>query len=146
MWLIDTATIRLVDFSCLVVPPYAILSHTWTKDEITFQDMVSIAKALDKGDQRSSIAACSKQGFAKITNTCKLARWNGLKYAWVDTCCIDKSSSAELTEAINSMYQWYLKAVACFVYLVDLAPDSTPEDALPNCRWFSRGWYVSLLI
>lgn len=42
--------------------------------------------------------------FSKIYMTCLQALRDGLDYVWVDTCCIDKSSSAELSEAINSMY------------------------------------------
>lgn len=65
----------------------------------------------------------SKRGYAKITETCRLAINHGLEFAWVDTCCIDKTSSAELTESINSMFRWYQKAAICFVYLIDLDSD-----------------------
>jgi len=85
MRLINTSTIELRDFSLSIIPPYAILSHTWGEEEVTFQDM-------------SLPIRSSKRGFRKIEHTCKLAQEQGLEFAWVDTCCIDKSSSAELTE------------------------------------------------
>lgn len=48
-----------------------------------------------------------KKGYSKILGACNQARLDRLQYLWVDTNCIDKSSSAELSEAINSMYDWY---------------------------------------
>lgn len=83
-----------------------------------------------------------KTGYKKITNTCELALSDGLEYVWVDTCCIDKSSSAELTEAINSMYRWYQEAKICYVYLAD----KLGETPLSDCRWFTRGWTLQELI
>lgn len=141
MWLINTDLLKLET----VVDPdtpgyrYAILSHTWEDGEVTFQDMADIRKAKNKA------------GFFKIARTCQLAAAYGLRYAWVDTCCIDKSSSAELTEAINSMFQWYKKSTICFVYLSDLPNyDSKGRDVItinfPSCRWFTRGWTLQELI
>ncbi|KAI8289579.1 Vegetative incompatibility protein HET-E-1 [Colletotrichum sp. SAR 10_98] len=92
------------------------------------------------------------KGFHKIRKTCRLAAHDGIKYAWVDTCCIDKSNSAELSEAINSMYKWYKNAKVCYAYLSDLRlPASFPKDMaleplLRKCRWFSRGWTLQELI
>jgi hypothetical protein len=91
MRLINTGTLDLHDFYLSEIPPYAILSHTWGDSEVTFQDMALPNRSL-------------KKGYAKITQTCHLALEHGLGFAWVDTCCIDKSSSAELTESINSMF------------------------------------------
>ncbi|KXH57374.1 HET domain-containing protein [Colletotrichum salicis] len=93
MWLIDTETLRLHAFVPPDLPPYAILSHTWGLGEVTFQGFSDLN------------AAKGKAGYIKIQRTCELARRNGLGWAWVDTCCIDKSSSAELSEAINSMFE-----------------------------------------
>jgi Heterokaryon incompatibility protein (HET) len=76
------------------IPPYAILSHTWGKDEVTLDDI--------KNDSSKHKAA-----YAKIQNSCRLAANDGLQFVWIDTCCINKSSSAELSEAINSMFKWY---------------------------------------
>jgi len=75
------------------VPQYAILSHTWGAEEVTFRDMMD-----------NTIK--SKAGYDKIRFCGEQARSDGLKYFWVDTCCIDKSNSTELSEAINSMFRW----------------------------------------
>jgi hypothetical protein len=97
------------------IPPYAILSHTWGADreEVTFKDMV-------EGTGKR------KAGYVKIRFCGKQAASHGLQYFWVDTCCIDKSSSAELTEAINSMFRWYRDAAKCYVYLSDVSTQSFP--------------------
>jgi hypothetical protein len=117
-------------------PDYAILSHTWEDEEVTFQDMHQLTPD-----------TMNKKGFAKIRETCRLATSEKpeLEYAWVDTCCIDKSSSAELTEAINSMYRWYREAKVCYAYLSDVE-DSADETALAASRWFTRGWTLQELI
>ena len=91
--------------------------------------------------------ARAKKGFSKVVETCRLAREQGLGYAWIDTCCIDKSSSAELTEAINSMFNWYKEASICFAFLSDLpGSGGNSEDQLQRCRWFTRGWTLQELI
>lgn len=145
MWLIDVETRRLAEFIGLDVPPYAILSHTWVSgQEVTFQELRSPASP--------DPTASSKSGWEKIDRTCRQAARDGLKYAWVDTCCIDKSSSAELSEAINSMFRWYKRAAVCYVFLSDLAHFSWSEDAgelqasIEHCRWFSRSWTLQELI
>ncbi|CCT65214.1 related to beta transducin-like protein [Fusarium fujikuroi IMI 58289] len=127
--LVETQRISFVEFYG-DRPRYAILSHTWeTHQEITYQDC----------NRESSKA---KTGYDKIRKTCELALGDGLDYVWIDTCCIDKSSSAELTEAINSMFLWYQEAAVCYVYLVDKFEGSS----LGDCRWFSRGWTLQELI
>jgi hypothetical protein len=133
MRLINTRTMLFEEFIGRNLPNYAILSHTWEEEEVSFKDM-------------SDASSKSKKGYGKIAMTCHLAAKAGLRYAWVDTCCIDKSSSAELTEAINSMFQWYKRASICYVYLSDLAPSATLETDLQGCRWFSRGWTLQELI
>lgn len=145
MWLIDVETRRLAEFVGLDVPPYAILSHTWIRgQEVAFQEMRSPA-GLDP-------TALSKSGWEKIGRTCHQAARDGLKYAWVDTCCIDKSSSAELSEAINSMFRWYKRASICYVFLSDLAHFDQPKNAgelqasIKHCRWFTRSWTLQELI
>ncbi|KAK4234578.1 heterokaryon incompatibility protein-domain-containing protein [Achaetomium macrosporum] len=131
---------KMHEFVGSQIPPYAILSHTWEDDEVTMQQLA--AGELNIGTLQA------KTGFRKIHRTCELARTWGLRYAWVDTCCIDKTSSAELTEAINSMFAWYRDAWVCYVFLADLE-HGTPEDlavTLPKCRWFTRGWTLQELI
>src|SRR5215469_15265104 len=119
MRLIDTATLELVGFvgGDPDTPKYAILSHTWEDGEITYQDYTQPNKSCE-----------TKKGFNKIRHTCMEAQRNGIGYAWVDTCCIDKTSSTELTEAINSMYYWYSQAAVCYVYLSDLDSQHPVEN------------------
>jgi hypothetical protein len=114
MRLIDTKTLALKEFFGNQIPHYAILSHTWHEEEVSFQDWA---------DQSS---ASQKKGYKKIFDVCQLAQKHGHGYVWVDTNCIDKSSSSELTEAINSMFKWYQFAQVCYVYLFDVP---SPEAA-----------------
>ncbi|KAI4714085.1 hypothetical protein J4E89_001535 [Alternaria sp. Ai002NY15] len=86
------------------------------------------------------------RGYRKIVKTCEIAKEAGITHCWIDTCCIDKSSSAELTEAINSMYRWYKDAKVCYVHLEDLASAAAISVDLPKCRWFTRGWTLQELI
>jgi len=98
----------------------------------------------------------SKAGYDKIRFCGEQARRDGLQYFWVDTCCIDKSDSAELSEAINSMFRWYRNAAKCYVYLSDVSITKrkasnqfskfTWESALPASRWFTRGWTLQELL
>jgi hypothetical protein len=141
MRLINAASLQLEEFLG-DAPPYAILSHTWEQEEVSHQDMLS-------GN------ANTKKGYDKILRTCRQAVEDGLAYAWVDTCCIDKTSSAELSEAINSMFRWYAEASVCYVYLSDLQLAYGRSGAvdldhlfsdLASCRWFTRGWTLQELI
>lgn len=138
MWLIDTETFRLKSFQG-EIPSYAILSHTWCPDEVTFADFQ---------DQNNNTTRDKKAGFHKIKLTCEQARRGGIGYAWVDTCCINKESSAELSEAINSMFKWYRLATVCYAYLEDFPQgEETAElSLLRGCRWFSRGWTLQELL
>ncbi|EXF75329.1 HET domain-containing protein [Colletotrichum fioriniae PJ7] len=145
MWLINTWSHELEEFTGRYIPPYAILSHTWGDGEVSFQEMKAPTSS-------SWVQTTSKAGFNKILITCGLAHRQGIPYAWVDTCCIDKSSSAELTEAINSMFKWYQRAVICYAWLSDLDPSADVEGDIDNsgdlgqCRWFTRGWTLQELI
>jgi hypothetical protein len=110
MRLLQTETLEIREFIGSQIPPYAILSHRWGDGEVTYQDMRHGLRGVVE----------KKVGFGKTQNCCEQAATDGLAYAWVDTCCIDKSSSMELSEAINSMYQWYQMAAVCYVYLSDV--------------------------
>ncbi|CAJ2507792.1 Uu.00g089780.m01.CDS01 [Anthostomella pinea] len=139
MRLLNVESRQLEEYSESSFPPanYAILSHTWGEDEVTYQDL----QTPEKGK--------SKAGYAKIEGACRQAARDGWRYVWVDTCCIDKSSSAELSEAINSMFRWYNKARVCYVYLSDVSrsDDSTAvERSLRDSRWFTRGWTLQELL
>jgi hypothetical protein len=135
-------TIHLLDNE---IPRYAILSHTWGDEnaEVTFQDMVA-------GSGRH------KAGFKKIKFCGEQAARDGLRYFWVDSCCIDKYSYTEVAVTINSMFQLYQNAVKCYVYLMDVP--SSPCDGYDNVsqqpyetafrasRWFKRGWTLQELL
>ncbi|XP_014552615.1 hypothetical protein COCVIDRAFT_47896, partial [Bipolaris victoriae FI3] len=113
------------------LPPYAILSHTWgpSNEEVTYQDLL---------DGRGK----EKVGYRKLILCGRQAAQEGFQYFWVDTCCIDKTSSAELSEAINSMYSWYQSAGVCYAYLADIGP----EDSFSTSKWFTRGWTLQELL
>jgi hypothetical protein len=138
MRLINVHTLKLKHFQGETKPPYAILSHTWDsiEDEVSFADFQDLA------------ISRKKVGFKKIAFMCNEAKSAGIDYAWVDTCCIDKSSSAELSEAINSMFRWYNMAEICYAYLSDteLALGNDREELLKNSRWFTRGWTLQELL
>ncbi|KAI1861856.1 hypothetical protein JX265_009359 [Neoarthrinium moseri] len=138
--LVDTATLRMRRFTAANVPKYGILSHTWVDgEEVNFQEMTQIVDS-------PGHPARQRSGYNKIVRTCEAARDQALGYVWIDTCCIDKSSSAELSEAINSMFQWYQKADLCFAFLSDLEPYAYLPDVLDQCRWFTRGWCLQELL
>ncbi|EEU35642.1 uncharacterized protein NECHADRAFT_52327, partial [Fusarium vanettenii 77-13-4] len=135
MRLINTKTLQLEEFNEINRPRYAILSHTWGDQEVTFQDM-----------QNDSGQHLLKAGYQKILQTCKVTLESNLEYAWIDTCCIDKTSSAELSEAINSMFKWYEGATICYAYLPDVNETSDGRSTIPKSRWFTRGWTLQELI
>jgi hypothetical protein len=129
MRLLNTSTLELHEFYGKKVPNYAILSHRWEDGEITYKDVKKL-RNLDA------------PGWTKVRKFCDLAGENDYEYAWIDTCCIDKTSSAELTEAINSMYRWYADSRICYVYLCDV----TKIEHLHRSLWFTRGWTLQELL
>ncbi|KAL9038598.1 MAG: hypothetical protein Q9180_003038, partial [Flavoplaca navasiana] len=151
MWLLNTTELDLHpyqppdrDLSDTPFLPYAILSHTWGDGEFLFED-------LPKPSSKNL------PGYRKIEQSCALARSQNWNAIWVDTCCINKSSSAELSEAINSMYAWYHRSSVCYVYLSEFSlsvddhgpsgiRNSAFRDEFKKCRWFSRGWTLQELL
>jgi hypothetical protein len=127
MHLLNASTLKLQHF-IKEIPPYAILSHTWGDEEVTFDDI-------------EEPYATSMKGYRKIVGCCAQARLDGFDWVWIDTCCIDKKSSAELSEAINSMYRWYWRAETCYVHLSDV-----PAKPLRKSAWFTRGWTLQELL
>ena len=132
MRLLNTSNLKLYEFYDAQIPDYAILSHTWTKQEVSLQMLE---------DPKSKTLA----GYAKVKRCCEIALSEGWKYAWVDTCCIDKTSSADLSEAINAMYRWYERAQVCYVYLADVSA-SNFDKVFRISRWFFRGWTLQELL
>jgi hypothetical protein len=170
MWLLDASTLRLDHFPNQKVPSYAILSHTWGDEEVSFNEMRQICDSSQFPEKMKS-----KKGFAKVQGCCSQATLDGLHWVWIDTCCIDKQSSAELSEAINSMFKWYKDAESCYVYLSDVPGSEYPDlgstssasssqqnvfgpktedpfsldvwdDPFSKSRWFTRGWTLQELI
>jgi hypothetical protein len=196
MRLIDVKTLELQSFNDNNIPKYAILSHTWGPDEVSYQELTWInrMKAFSSSlnqpslssspsssqDEQSAIMLASmelllrgnwssgagssavtkedllkRSGYSKIVKAAKIAKRLGYGWIWIDTCCIDKSSSAELQESINSMYRWYWYAGACIVYLSDVSrPTADKYDTLSgfaqtaflSCRWIKRGWTLQELV
>ena len=148
MWLLSTdrAELRFFVEPEDVPQGYAILSHLWGPTETLFQDIRSIYhKCVETGENpRDHVSN-------KIRHTCIIAERDGFSWVWVDTCCIDRTSSAELSEAINAMFRYYSLAQVCYAYLGDLDSSQrlegiTLSSALNNCRWMWRGWTLLELI
>ncbi|KAI1856286.1 hypothetical protein JX265_011798 [Neoarthrinium moseri] len=138
MRLVNVKTKVLEEFLEGTVPPYAILSHTWgaEHEEVLFHDI----RAHDSTQSLRS---------RKFEGCCAQAALDGYGYVWIDTCCIDKDSSTELTEAINSMFRWYKDANVCYAYLSDVSVGDGPlelDSMFGRSRWFTRGWTLQELI
>ncbi|KAH8588962.1 heterokaryon incompatibility protein-domain-containing protein [Bisporella sp. PMI_857] len=139
MKVLDTRVVRLKDIN-ESEEPYAILSHTWGRDEVLFEDMTAM-----------NGYGAQKLGYAKVRTACAKALGDGYKSIWIDTCCIDKKSSAELSEAINSMFRWYKKAKVCYALLSDVSTIEDIDKAKEKSefwrsRWFTRGWTLQELL
>ncbi|KAF4953561.1 hypothetical protein FGADI_5897 [Fusarium gaditjirri] len=141
MRLINVETLELESFTGEhggSIPTYAILSHVWTSEEVSLQQMSGLSPLPEES-----------KGYQKIIDFCAKVKAEGFEYGWVDTCCIDKTSSAELSEAINSMFQWYRRSAACYVYLNDVSSVENPrlsDSKFRKSRWFTRGWTLQELL
>jgi len=145
MRLLNAQTLSLVEFYDQdSTPDYAILSHRWETEEVTFQEMAG----------RPSRTTKAKLGFQKIWQFAQRAKKDRIDWIWVDTCCIDKPSSAELSEAINSMYRWYANSKVCYAFLSDVSPKppkrsddhASWQQEFEASAWFTRGWTLQELI
>ncbi|KAL4072751.1 heterokaryon incompatibility protein-domain-containing protein [Scleroderma yunnanense] len=142
--------IRILEFRDDETTPYAILSHRWSEQEVHYDEMTELAKM--KMDEQDEVRR--RLGYQKILGCCKQAKGDGYGWLWIDTCCIDKRSSAELSEAINSMYRWYENSRVCYTYLHDVPGTAFPVESdkrtYPNSNgwpeWFSRGWTLQEMI
>lgn len=150
MRLLHIETLRLHTFYGNDIPPYAILSHTWLRDEeeVTFDDIQSIqadgAIALDMAAAGQHHLWTRKLGFKKMEYLCNQADTDGYQYVWIDTCCIQQSNSTELSEAINSMFNWYFNAAKCYAYLMDI--DLASDASFLTSRWWTRAWTLQELL
>ncbi|KAM5353180.1 hypothetical protein ACJZ2D_016926 [Fusarium nematophilum] len=131
MHLLNIKTLKL-EYFISNVPPYAILSHIWGPREVTHQD-VKLDRDLDQ-----------KPGWIKIVDFCHAVTATmpePPEYVWVDTCCLDRTSSAEISEYVNAMFSWYRQATCCFAYLEDVVLNgSWPLLAPPTVDFFDRDW------
>ncbi|KAI6152424.1 heterokaryon incompatibility protein-domain-containing protein, partial [Pisolithus tinctorius] len=122
------------------VTDYAILSHRWVVGEVGYMEI----------ENRNEIRG--RDGYKKIMKSCQQAKIDGLDWLWVDTCCIDKRNSSELSEALNSMFRWYENSKRCYAYLhdVDVFPTAPDVERFSGSEgwpeWFSRGWTLQELI
>jgi hypothetical protein len=141
----DDGDLSLVKLFGIDIPRYAILSHTWGADheEVSFKDIMK-----NRGK--------SKAAFRKIRFCGDQALKDGLRFFWVDTCCIKQDSSQEVGEAVNSMFRWYRNAVTCYVYRADVVVGHSVQQypdtkwtwilAFQSSRWFTRGWTLQELL
>lgn len=151
MRLLDVNRLEFREFggsaSC---PKYAILSHRWGDEEITLQSFGEARKEVEQAmEQHSEQRQHSNAGSSKIAGACLQARQHGLDYLWVDTCCIDKTSTVEMAESLNSMFKCYERAQACYSHLMDvvsLADDPQFAAHFRNSQWFTRGWTLQELL
>lgn len=149
MRLLDTTTFELASnsLSTFKQEGYAILSHRWIGSEITFEQLGRHIDALRAAG--TTLLGSPQQD--KIRGACQIARAKGIRWMWIDTCCIDKSSTSELSESLNSMFKWYRDAKLCITYLLDVIrkgagrEDFTNEVGQPSV-WFSRGWTLQELL
>ncbi|KAL1948626.1 hypothetical protein VTO73DRAFT_10432 [Trametes versicolor] len=143
---------------------YAILSHTWEAGgEQGYAALAKLQSALsnlsDEGlllSPHTSLRTPATDSIlshpaisSKIKHACRVAHSHGFELLWMDACCIDKSSSAELIESLNSMYEWYRQASVCYVYLADVPSTDnigSPGSAFRASRWHRRGWTLQELI
>ncbi|KAI1871635.1 hypothetical protein JX265_005621 [Neoarthrinium moseri] len=175
MRLIDVQTLRLVNIFNPQQTEYAILSHTWGSEEVTFQEWEQVNPSgaikgqcphVHKSEYTNKIKA--KSGYQKILGACEQAQRDGLQYLWCDTNCINKESSAELSEAINSMFAWYHDSRICYAHLPDVSvprnhfrqtclrqledwfarndDDVSTLAEFSGSRWWTRGWTLQELL
>jgi Heterokaryon incompatibility protein (HET) len=158
---------------------YAVLSHRWCASEPSLEDAMThvsewLPGHLSLASEASAVETHPDPGVQKLVMFCKTARSLGCRLAWMDTCCIDKTSSAEYEESINSMYSWYRRAHVCIVHFAqtglrregavvsrspsghikyvlggsDVEPSVCDLNGAPGWKdeWFSRGWTLQELL
>jgi hypothetical protein len=134
MRLLNIHNLKLVEFSDNKRPAYAIASHRWDEHEATFADV--------RDAQNTSTT-----GYRKIEQFAEYVKHHvcGVDWLWIDTCCINKDSAAELSKAINLMFEWYLQADVCLAYLRDVE-EAGDEVKFQQSEWFERGWTLQELV
>ncbi|EMC91983.1 hypothetical protein BAUCODRAFT_39136 [Baudoinia panamericana UAMH 10762] len=165
MRLINVKTLGFGEF--FEPPRYVILSHRWQADEVSYEEYTLTLRPADMltgWDDHQVNLIRQKSGYQKVIHFCAWARtWaksgkkrrrqimGAIEWVWIDTCCIDKRSSSELSEAINSMWTWYKESEMCCVYLADVAGGWTDDveslrRSLEASSWFTRSWTLQELL
>ena len=137
--------ITLTDDLTSALPPYGILSHTWSlnaDEEVTLDNLSA---------RRAFPSEIGNIGFEKLRFCAKQVRKEpyGLRHFWMDTCCINRANLVELSEAITSMWRWYRNSQCCWVYLADVSASNGEDNCMQQfrqSRWFTRGWTLQELL
>ncbi|KAF8194106.1 hypothetical protein BJ912DRAFT_190096 [Pholiota molesta] len=120
---------------------FAILSHTWllpstNETEVMYDDRLD-------GTTWKEIQDANGQGYQKLFHFCETAaKEHNISFFWMDTVCIDKKNTSELSESIRSMYRWYAESSLCIAYL----GNTTSLQDLAADPWFERGWTLQELL
>ncbi|KAM5535898.1 hypothetical protein V8D89_010516, partial [Ganoderma adspersum] len=145
-----TQTFEFVSINDPRSVPYAILSHVWSKQgEQSYQEILELVVEANRESNPRRASYVLTRISAKVRRCCTQALADGYEFVWIDSCCIDKTSSAELSEAINSMYIWYSCAARCYAFLEGVDDDDNPYAPVSHFRgsaWFTRGWTLQELI
>ncbi|KAJ8514326.1 hypothetical protein ONZ45_g8138 [Pleurotus djamor] len=117
---------------------YAILSHRWNNNELTFTELSTVHRRIPSAQQHptpTTVPLISTSN-AKFNAFCQIAHSYGCRYVWMDSSCINQQNAKELDASIRSMFWWYANAAVCIVYLSDI----TPRGEVSTSEWFKRGW------
>ena len=160
--LIDTTTGRLCDriqlaeafetlpvFNELVSSMAREIDNVWIRREVTeFCRYVMFSHKWEDGDplfQKVMDATVyeleASYGNIKLQTFCSIVRALGFRWAWSDTCCIDKSDNVVLQESLVAMFAWYRGSSLTIIHLLDVS--SLPDgllDALRESIWNTRVW------
>ncbi|KAK4891245.1 hypothetical protein LTR27_010182 [Elasticomyces elasticus] len=147
MRLLQLKTLEFEEFFDDDIPPYAILSHRWSKHEISHKDLRKKRDLTSAGYAKiEGFVAVAQRRFqpAFMRTPSGVLHWQDteVEWGWHDTVCIDKSSSSDLSEAINSMWRYYEHSTFCAVYLADVPStnEAAMYEAFEKSEWFTRGW------
>lgn len=135
MRLIEIETQQFREFAEFETPPYAVFSHHWSNNEVTYQTF--------EERKREAWTGQTNNGFEKVLGFSKFVSTHrpDIHFLWIDSCCINQWNAVELSEAINSMFRWYQRAVFCVAFLRDVT-----RDSWYNSVWFKRGWTLQELL
>lgn len=134
MRLLRVEDLAFVEFLAGEEPSYAIASHRWCSNEATFRDVRDCCNTDTQGYRKV-------QAFARYVEQ----HLPEIKWLWIDTCCINKDSDAELSYSINSMFKWYRRAAICLVYMEDVE-EADERTSFEGSVWFTRGWTLQELL